>query len=63
MFARSVRSMLSERDHRGFYSPKMLQMMLQLRDSFFGGRNVPLNGIEFGVAGWIGFGTIDEERR
>ena len=62
MFAGSVRS-LWVRDHGGFFSPKLLQMILQLRDSFFGGRNVPLNSIEFGVARWIGFGTIDEERR
>ena len=53
------------RGHRGFYSPKMLQMIVQLREPCFGGAEVLLNSLELGAARWIGPATVNiyEERR
>jgi hypothetical protein len=58
MLVRTVRSMRL-RGHRGFYSPKMLQMIVQLRKSCFGGAEVSLNSLELGAARWIRLATVD----
>jgi hypothetical protein len=38
------------RNHRGFYSPEVLQMILQLRDSFFGDGDVALQIEDSGLS-------------